>query len=144
MPFIYSIMKSYKLNKISRIIAKDMGNFSVERILDSTASRKKEKAVEDIFKFCETDRFIKKEQEHHRVSKKELEELYLLLLANGAAQWARGHFVLVSIFFFNQTLDYCLSREKLGITVTEMIYRCIEYYEKGERALIIPHWSQNQ
>ena len=68
--------------------------------------------------------------------------MYLLLLANGAAQWARGHFVLVSVFFFNSTLDYCLSRERLGISVTEMISRCIDYFEDGEMGVIIPHWSQ--
>ena len=144
MPFIYSIIKSYKLNKISRIIAKDMGNFSVERILDSTSSRKKEKAVADIFKFCETDRFVKKELEHHRVGKKELEELYLLLLANGAAQWVGGHFVLVSIFFYNATLDYCLSREKVDVSAERMVIRCLDYFANGETGLIFPHWSQNQ
>ena len=50
MPFIYSIIKSYKLNKISRIISKDMGNFNIDDMLDSSKTRKKEKPKEDKLK----------------------------------------------------------------------------------------------
>ena len=144
MSFIYSFFKSYKLNKISKIISQDMGNSNIDNIFDTSKSKKQDKAKSDLFKFCEKDRFIKRELKHHKVGRKELEELYLLLLANGAAQWERGHFVLISIFFYNATLDYCLSREKVDVSVERMIIRCLDYFANGETGLINPHWSQNQ
>jgi len=141
MTFIYSILKSYKLRKLSKILS--ITGDSVDDILSiSLNSKKKDKAEEDLYNFCLNDKFIKRELEHHNVGKKELKELYLSLLLNGAAQWAGGHYVLVSIFFYNPTLDYCLSREKLGVSVERMVIRCLDYFANGETGLIIPHWNQ--
>ena len=85
--------------------------------------------------------FIKEDLEHHKIGSKELENLYDALQLGGAGRWVKGHFVLVSIFFYSQTLHYCLSHEKLDIGWPKMIERCYDYFDKNEVGNIIPYWK---
>ena len=48
-------------------------------------------------------------------------------------EYTKGHLVLVSIFFYSQTLHYCLSREKLGIGWSQLIERCYKYFDKNTK-----------
>ena len=165
MVFIYSIKKSYKLKKISKIlrIQRESSPLSLMLSMDPNALSKgfgKEfgKAWNDLWEFCETDRFIKKEMEYYKVDREDLMELYNLMLDHGAGIYTKGHYVLVSIFFFADTLDYCLyktqdyfskdeNKKKVALermikerTIMEIVERCYKYFDKNElKPIIKPH-----
>ena len=77
---------------------------------------------------------------------------------HGAGIYAKGHYVLVSIFFFADTLDYCLyktqdyfskdeNKKKVALermikerTIMEIVERCYKYFDKNEsKPIIKPH-----
>jgi len=72
MVLIYSIKKAYKLKKISKILSAHRGS-SVASLMvdfDPTAIARQhgeeyEKAWNDLWEFCETDRFIKLEMKFY-------------------------------------------------------------------------------
>ena len=159
-PF-YSFKKSNKLRKISRRIYKaqvinatsrkeyEEGTKTLDEV--NYGYDKKElakvlddfyKAREELFDFCENDRFIKEDIKHHGIDRKDLGYLfYGLDCFLAGKEYTKGHLVLVSIFFYSQTLHYCLSREKLGIGWSETIERCCDYFDKNEVRDIIPYWK---
>ena len=137
MVLIYSIKKSYKLKKLSKIL----GARPRIDIIDEEGMKQRYEARNELWEFCKKDKFIKEDLEHHKIGSKELENLYDTLQLGGAGRWVKGHFVLVSIFFYSQTLHYCLSHEKLGIGWPKMIERCYDYFDKNEVGNIIPYWK---
>ena len=159
-PF-YSFKKSKKLRSISRRIYKAQVISAASRKEYEEGSMtlgginygydKKElikvlddfyKAREELFDFCENDRFIKEDIKHHGINRTDLGYLFFALDSFLAGkEYAKGHLVLVSIFFYSQTLHYCLSREKLGIGWSELIERCYKYFDKNEVRNIIPYWK---
>ena len=171
MVFIYSIKKSYKLKKISKIL-RTHGGSSIASLmvdLDPKAIARQhgeeyEKAWNELWEFCETDRFIKLEMKYYNVDRNDLIELYNLMADHGAGIYAKGHYVLVSIFFFADTLDYCLNKTKDYFskdenfskaenkkkkalnrmmkehTIMEIVERCYQYFNKNEsKPIIKPH-----
>ena len=167
MVLIYSIKKAYKLKKISKILSAHRGS-SVASLMvdfDPTAIARQhgeeyEKAWNDLWEFCETDRFIKLEMKYYNVDRNGLIELYNLMADHGAGVYTKGNYVLVSIFFSADTLDYCLSKTKDYFskdedenkkkkalnrmmkegTIMEIVKRCYQYFDKEETSPIIkPH-----
>ena len=167
MVLIYSIKKAYKLKKISKILSAHRGS-SVASLMvdfDPTAIARQhgeeyEKAWNDLWEFCETDRCIKLEMKYYNVDRNGLIELYNLMADHGAGVYTKGNYVLVSIFFSADTLDYCLSKTKDYFskdedenkkkkalnrmmkegTIMEVVKRCYQYFDKNESDPIIkPH-----
>ena len=165
MVFIYSIKKSYKLKKISKIL-RTHGGSSIASLMvdfDPKAIAKQhgeeyEKAWNELWEFCETDKFIKLEMKYYNVDRNDLIELYNLMADHGAGIYVKGHYVLVSIFFFADTLDYCLNKtkdyfskdenkKKVALermmkerTIMEIVERCYQYFKKNElKPIIKPH-----
>ena len=165
MTLIYSIKKSYKLKKISKIlrahegssIASLMSDFDPNAI-SKMHGKEYEKAWNELWKFCETDKFIKLELKYYNVDKDDLIELYNLMADHGAGIYTKGHYVLVSIFFYADTLHYCLEKTKDYFskdennkkkaldrmikekTIMEIVHRCYQYFDKNEsRPIIKPH-----
>ena len=72
MPLIYSIKKSYKLKKISKILSKRNAN-SLTMLLQIPYNEllNDQKiyidAFNELMNFCETDRFIKLELKHYNI-----------------------------------------------------------------------------
>ena len=136
LPF-YSFKKSNKLRKLRKIL----GARPRIDIIDEEGMKQRYEARNELWEFCKKDRFIKEDLEHHKIGSKELENLYDTLQLSGAGRRVKGHFVLVSIFFYSYTLDYCLNQKKLGISDFEMAMRCVEWFEKNQSNPIIPYWK---
>ena len=100
---------------------------------------------------------------YYNVYRNGLIELYNLMADHGAGIYAKGHYVLVSIFFFADTLDYCLNKtkdyfpkdENFSIaenkkkkalnrmmkehTIMEIVERCYQYFKKNEQFNIMKY-----
>ena len=164
MTLIYSIKKSYKLKKISKILSKRNANSLTmllqipynELLNDQKIYRD---AFNELMNFCETDRFIKLELKHYNIDRNYLTLLYVLMDDEGARIYTKGHCVLVSTFFYSDTLHYCLEKTKDYLTVKDksiieenkqrmikdnvignIVERCFQYFDKNEsRPIIKPH-----
>ena len=167
MTLIYSIKKAYKLKKISKVLSAHRGSSMASLMVDfdpkaiaKQHGAEYEKAWNDLWEFCETDRFIKLEMKYYNVDRNGLIELYNLMADHGAGVYTKGDYVLVSTFFSADTLDYCLSKTKDYLSkdedenkkrkalnrmmkegiIMEIVKRCYQYFDKGETSPIIkPH-----
>ena len=163
MVLIYSIKKSYKLKKISKILYKRSSDsllmLSEIHYKDLIVDQKEYiDAFNELMNFCETDRFIKLEMEYYKIDRNYLKLLYVLMDDEGARVYTQGHCVLVSIFFYPDTLHYCLEKTKDYLTlsdktpeenrermkkdnvIADIVKRCCLYFAQNEsKPIIKPH-----
>ena len=133
-PIIYSFKKSKRLRKISKIIGQNpefgepsscIKYFSIEEI------KKREKALEELLKLCESDPYLTKVMEKYKADKEILKKAYEKLIMAGAGQWKRGHFVPASSIVYGQTLDYLLRNiDKEDRDFSFVAWRLLKYFEK--------------
>lgn len=129
MGFFYSIKKSTRLRKISKILE---GKITTEELLAFNRPSKKDKALEQLYDLCQSDPPVLEVMKRYKVDRNVLSDIYHKLLASGAGQWVNGHYVAASALAYAFTLDYLLDKfTKKGIT-SDTAFRIIEYFEKGE------------
>jgi len=131
---IYSFRKSKRLRKISKIIglgpefgepSSSIKYFSIEEI------KKREKALEELLKLCESDPYLTKVIEKYKADRELLKKAYEKLIMAGAGQWKRGHFVPASSLVYSQTLDYLLRNiDKEDKDFNYVAWRLLKYFEK--------------
>ena len=70
----------------------------------------------------------------HNADRRKLHDLYDMLVAGGAGQWAGGHFVAASSLVYGQPLDYVLTQQSGGgdRSFLDVAMRLVEYFEHGE------------
>lgn len=131
MGVIRSLRKQWKLRRISRALD---ASFDSSRFIDELVSdkrSKKELALEDLFKLCESDRRLREIMDEHRVDRESLREFYWSLMANGAGQWVGGHFVPASALAYGFPLLFLL--ENTGtLPWSQICILLIEYFERNE------------
>ena len=156
----YSIKKSYKLKKISKILYRRSSNslLMLSQIPYSDLMTDQKKYIDtfnELMNFCETDRFIKLEMEYYKIDRNYLRILYVLMDDEGARVYTKGHCVLISTFFYPDTLHYCLEktkdyltlsdktpeenseRMKKDNTIVDIVERCFMYFAQNEFKPII-------
>jgi hypothetical protein len=103
------------------------------RFLDELQSGRSEhdEALEELWNLCNADPATRFVLEKHELDQKSFVDLYWGLLAGGAGQWARRHYVAASAMAFGFTLDYAI-RNRDAIPRTELAIRLINYFRNGE------------
>jgi len=127
-----SFSKSKRLKDISKRLAQASSpTLDIKRMM--TQSSEKKEILQELYELCENDKQLSVILKKHNATREDLFNIYRVFMSNGGGQWARGHYVAVSIFAFAGTLDYCLSKElNSREEVLNTVYRMIEYFEKGE------------
>ena len=144
MPLIYSFKKSYKLKKISKKLALELDktkSFFLQDEKEFSSFKKIDELWNEIFDFCENDKFTKEDLEYCNATRDDLEIIRDKLFKNGGLSYSKGHLVIVSVFFYSYPLYFCLSQQRLGLSDFEMTQRCIQYFDKNEMGTIIPYWK---
>jgi hypothetical protein len=129
MGFFYSIKKSARLRKISKILG---GKITTEELLAFNRHSKKEEAFEQLYDLCQSDPPVSEVMKKYKADRNVLSDIYHKLLASGAGQWVSGHYVAVSALAYAFTLDYLLDKFTKKEFTSDTAFRIIEYFEKGE------------
>lgn len=125
MSIFRSLKKSRKILSISKILG---APFNASNFLSPNSLSKRDKALNELFSLCEKDSELRKIMGLYEVDKGGLEGIYKMLLANGAGQWKRGHYVPVSSFAFVHTFSFLL--EQTGnLSWIDISILLLEYFE---------------
>lgn len=119
MIIFYSLWKSWKLGRLLRKYRNRLINGYVQS----------SEIAEDIYTFCLSDTNLKTIVFKHNATKDDFIEIYMLIMASGAGMWSKdGHFVPISAFAFESTLDYLLSNKNL-LHTPEAALKLVDYFE---------------
>lgn len=131
MGLVRSILKYRKLRRLSRVLGSPREPAAVLRELGSARPSKRERAVDELLDLCESDPDLIPARGGHTAGRKDLREIYDVLLATGAGQWERGLFVPVATLGMPFTLDFVL--ENRGRRPwQEIAVLLLEHFERGE------------
>src|SRR5438270_9285580 len=106
--FRSSQQRKKELLRISRILGQPIS--SVEMLLRAS----KDSALEELLDLILGDSTLFPLLQKHGATREDLQELYWALLAAGAGQWVRGHWVAASALCYGFTLEFVLTRSKDG------------------------------
>ena len=132
----YSLKKSKKINKISKVIGDTSGSDGVgyegfEKRME--AANKRQEAKEALFDLVMNDPQSSKIIGRHEVGRATIEMAYDRLVEAGAAQWAGGHFVPVSSVVYPFCLDYLLENlKKEDNEFYRVAHRLLLYFRNNE------------
>ncbi len=94
----------------------------------------REAAEDQLVQLVLGDRQLARIADRYKVGPSELKATYRRLVAVGAGQWERGHWVAASTFAFGATLDYVLRELSDSATYEksiEVASRLLDYFERG-------------
>ena len=131
MGIIRSLRKQMKLRRISRVLG---ALFDAARWVDELGSggtSEKDRALEDLLDLCESDFQLRQIMDAHGANRETLSELYWMLIANGAGQWAGGHFVAASALAYGFPLLFLLQNAGT-LHWRRICVLLIEYFERNE------------
>jgi hypothetical protein len=132
---IFGSSKKSKLKRLSRILGRT-GPRDFRELMDDDSD---DKALEELFAFCESDVEVSSVMSTHGADKEKLKEVYSVLLRGGAGQFGkgrwRGNYIPVSTIAYPDPLNYALrnlrndliSRDQIG----EVSFQLLEYFQNG-------------
>jgi hypothetical protein len=119
------------LRRISKMLAPPAEPADFLSDLISEGPSKHERALDDLFTFCESDPALARVLAFHSAGRDDLREAYELLINAGAGQVAGRHYVSVAALGYAPTLDFVLKgRGKRDWQTTAILL--IEYFERDE------------
>jgi hypothetical protein len=131
MGLVNSLKKSWKIRSISKILGAPFDASNLSDVLAPGKSSKSDQVMESLFNLCESDSELKKVMMKYGASRKTLEDLYKMLIANGAGQWEQGHYVPVSALTFGSTLQFLLEKSD-ALPWSKICILLLEYFERKE------------
>ncbi len=124
---VRSLRKSRRIRRISNVLGANV--LSVYDL--SSDKNKKDQALNELYDLCEADPVLSQVLANYSPNREQLKAIYIALIANGAGQWARGHYVAASAFAFVPTLEYILGAHPEGESLPEMAFKLVDYFERG-------------
>jgi hypothetical protein len=127
-----SSKKSEQLSKLQNIIWGDLkaGETGYDLI---NKQRDKDKALEEYWDLCESDKDIARLMQEYHLSRKDLNDLYMKLIRLGLGQWANEHFVALSALAYGESLYYLLESQQ-GYRdeedIEEVAYNILLYFRE--------------
>ncbi len=126
-----SLKKSGRLKRISKVLGAETSFDVIVFSLGSEAGPKAQ-ALSELFDLCEADPDLSQVLTNYSADREQLKPTYIALIANGAGQWVRGHYVAASAFAFVPTLEYVLGAHPEGESLSEMAFKLFDYFELGK------------
>ena len=122
--------KSSKLQELQKVISPPNQSISdlVRRSLDTDAMSARQHAIEQFLDLCESDDGVRKVMEIEGLSRADLEQLYVNLLANGLG-WIKDHHAALSTIAYVEPLQYSVRAKKRGVGLLEIVFNLREYWE---------------
>lgn len=116
------------LQKISQQLGQPIDpNKLMEEVLSDGDRRAT--AEDALLDYCEQQPAIQALLKEYQISRHDLQELYHQIIAEGAGQWACGHWVPASTLAYPESLRYAIKRR--GENMQETAFNLIMYFERG-------------
>lgn len=125
--------KSSRLQKLEKVIAPP--NQSIKNVISEAmhmskgGTSAKDHALEDFIDMCESDQGVRKVMEIEHLSRSDLKQLYIRLLAAGLGQWIRGHYAALSTIAYVEPLQYAIRAQKSGVAWLQVVSNLLGYWE---------------
>mgnify|MGYP000432680909 FL=1 len=136
MGLISSLVKSYKLRKISKILMPVL-NQSLQSatmgLLDGNRRDELNNAISDLYCIAKKDPTTKPLLDEFIIDESSFRELYWSLIKNGGPGYIKGHWIPASTLVFGDTLEYVLKvNNNSNLSMRDAIYRVKDYFDKNE------------
>jgi hypothetical protein len=114
----------------------DRPTFDIKNLLNGA----KESAEDELFNLIEGDPTLHAIMQKHGATRADLRRVYSTLLACGAGQWSRGHWVAASALCYGFTLEFVLKRLREGEATSKtpkaiwepVAFELVEYFRTGK------------
>ncbi len=130
-----SLRKSGELRRISRVLGREPSYEDFVARLEG-GDDDREAALEKLLDLCETDPDLQKVLRPSDWDRENLKAAYWALMANGAGQWVRGHFVAVSTLVFVPTLTFFINSMREESSLRDVAFALVDYFEEGQVGLV--------
>lgn len=125
--------KSSRLQELQKTIAPPNRNLndlvSEVRQLRDSGINERDRALEEFLDLCESDAGVKRVMEIEHLSRTDLKQLYVSLLAAGLGQWIKGHYAALSTIAYVEPLQYCVRAQKRAVSWPQIVFNLLEYWE---------------
>ena len=101
----------------------------ISRSLDSASVAASERALEEFLSLCEADDGVKQVMTVEGVSRSDLKDLYMRLVAAGLGQWMKGHYAALSTLAYVEPLQFAVRAPKQGVSWAQVVFGLQQYWE---------------
>jgi len=131
-----SIIKSYKLKKISKILDADKSKSiadTVSNIFDGNRGSELNNAILDLYYLAKKDPTTRPLLNKYKIDKNSFIDLYWLLIRLRFAGHRKGHYIPASTLVFGDTLEYVLRvKSNPNLSMDDAKYRVMRYFDRNE------------
>jgi hypothetical protein len=127
--------KSSRVHKLQKVMAPPNQRIpevvsDLTRLLErGGATSERERALEKFLDLCESDDGVRTVMEIEHISRSDLKELVVRLLASGLGEWIKGHYAALSTIAYVEPLQYVIRAERRGVSWQELYFNLLEYWE---------------
>ena len=127
---VKSWKKSSRLQELEKAISpphQSGGNLSDSPSI-TDAIQAKDRALEDFLNLCEADDGVQQIMKVEGISRTDLKNIYIDLLAAGLGQWIQGHYAALSTIAYVEPLQYTIRAQKAGAPMTDVAGNLLDYW----------------
>jgi len=139
-PFIHSINKSRRLQKLNMRFAHDARGaggdvlyqiqmFGIEGIRN--ISNNFDDKLNELFALAKKDKTVNKVLKKYQIDREKFDDLYGLLIKGRGQAYINGHWVPASSLVYAQTLEF-LIKNKDSDDIRGIVHRLVDYFENDE------------
>ena len=136
MGLISSIIKSYKLKKISKALAPALNQNPQDAVMnffDGNRSDELNNAISDLYYLAKKDSTTKPLLDEYIIDESSFRELYWSLIKNDGSGYIKGHWIPASTLVFGDTLEYVLKvNNNSNLSMRDAMYRVKGYFDRNE------------
>jgi len=141
MGLISSIIKSYKLKKISKVLVPALDQGSQDAAIMNLFEGNKifprgdklDNAISDLYCLAKKDPTTKPLLDAYTIDENSFKKLYWSLIKNGGPGYIKGHWVPASTLVFGDTLEYVLRvNNNPNLSMQDAMYRVKGYFDRNE------------
>jgi len=131
-----SIIKSYKLKRISNILVGNLNESigdTISNFFDGDRSTELNNAILDLYYLAKKDPTTRPLLNKYKIDKNLFRDLYWLLIKHHFAGHRKGHYIPASTLVFGDTLEYVLRvKSNPNLSMDDAKYRVIRYFDRNE------------
>ncbi len=136
MGLVSSIIKSYKLKKISKALAPALNQNPQDAVMnffDGNRSDELNNAISDLYCLAKKDAMTKSLLDEYIIDESSFRGLYWSLIKNGGSGYIKGHWIPASTLVFGDTLEYVLKvNNNSNLSMQDAMYRVKGYFDRNE------------
>jgi hypothetical protein len=136
MGLISSIIKSYKLKKISKVLTPALNQSPQDAVMnffDGNRGDELNNAISDLYCLAKKDPTIKPLLDEYIIDESSFRELYWSLIKNGGPGYIKGHWIPASTLVFGDTLEYVLKvNNNPDLNMRDAMDRVKGYFDRNE------------